>query len=333
MPARTQAPASPTLMPAPARFDLLVNSEAGTPRLPTELARALAADGGADLRVRATTADALAPRAGSATAHLAIARYDALQQLRAARPTAAIGVIAPLYTEELYVVVRADSPLRFIHELRGLRINTGPADGDRALTARALYQRMFDKPLPAAPGGTLDAGTALAQLARGGALDAVLLVGAQPDPAWAGLAAETRRGLKLLRVDPTAPASQRALQAYLPAQVRETDGTGPGAETLASMAFLVVSGQPDAEQTEGLGRLARSLCSQLSSLKSGGDAKWREVQPGLQLDAGWPPAAAAAAAWSQCGQAPKLATAPLTGNSSTPAATLTPNLPSTGARP
>jgi TRAP-type uncharacterized transport system substrate-binding protein len=35
-------------------------------------------------------------------------------------------VVLPLYNEELYFIVRADSPLNFVHEIRDSKINVGP---------------------------------------------------------------------------------------------------------------------------------------------------------------------------------------------------------------
>ena len=59
-------------------------------------------------------------------------------------------VILPLYNEEIYFVVRADSPLNYIHEIKDARINAGPNGSGTALTALTLYTSMFHTPLPKA---------------------------------------------------------------------------------------------------------------------------------------------------------------------------------------
>lgn len=300
----TSAIASPTLPALPTAagrpsFTLRVDAEAAATRLPRELSRALAADGDAQVRLRPSM-QAL-PHA-AASAGLAILRYDALQAASRARPMPALGIVAPLYTEELQVVVRADSPLRFIHQIEGRRIDIGAAQGARALTAQALYRQMFGRPLPPAAHVELNAAAALQRLVAGNAgIDAVLLVEAQPAAALAALPPGQRRQLRLLALAPGHPASRRALQTYLPATLREPGGAAM--PTVAAMSFLAVTGTPDADESKQLARLATTLCHSLPALQREGDAKWRALKPGLQLETGWPPAAATDAAWRACGAA------------------------------
>jgi hypothetical protein len=55
-------------------------------------------------------------------------------------------VILPLYNEELYFIVRADSPLNFVHEIRDSTINVGPLRSGTAMSATTLYRLMFERP-------------------------------------------------------------------------------------------------------------------------------------------------------------------------------------------
>jgi TRAP-type uncharacterized transport system substrate-binding protein len=211
-----------------------------------------------------------------------------------------------LYTEELYVIVRADSPLRYIHQLQGHRINIGPAKGARALTALTLYERMFGKPLPAAHRDSLDAATALQRLATRSAFDAIVLAQPEPSSLWNSLAPETRGALRLLSLDPRNPASQRALQEYLPATLHERASPSAAVSpipTLAAMAFLVANGTPNAAQHHALVSLTGSFCRALPALKRDGHPKWREVRAGQQLETPWMPDNDAASAWSSCADA------------------------------
>src|SRR4051794_36615103 len=57
-------------------------------------------------------------------------------------------VILPLYNEEIYFVVRADSPLNYIHEIKDKKINVGPVGSGTALSSTTLYRLMFNKPIP-----------------------------------------------------------------------------------------------------------------------------------------------------------------------------------------
>lgn len=294
-----QTPPSPArpLLPA---IDVHVDAEDGTrPRLPAELARALAADAAVDLRVRADGSG------GAAGPHLSIVRYDALAAIakQSYRPSQ-VAVIAPLYTEELFVVVRADSPLRTIDQLEGRRINLGPEFGDRALTASTVYRRMFGKAPPPARDAHLGAAAALEALANGDSLDAVLLVEPQPAATLNALTPATRRALRLLPLDPARPASRR-LQAYLPATLRSASINGLSTQavavpTVGAMAFLVSDGQRDEAQEQTLVRLVDSLCRVLPQLRRDGDPKWRELRPGQQLDTGWPVLRATESAWGRC---------------------------------
>ncbi|MEP7100531.1 MAG: TAXI family TRAP transporter solute-binding subunit [Burkholderiales bacterium] len=295
---RPSQAASPPATAALARssFELQVDAASATTRLPQELARALAADGGAELQIvptlRAVPDSVRSPG-------LAIVRYDALEASTRARPKPALAIVAPLYTEELQIVVRADSPLEFIHQIEGRRINIGTPLGPRALTAQTVYRQMFGRPVPPTPKGQLGEAPALLRLVAGDGIDAVVLVAAQPAAALDGLSLVQRRSLKLLRLAPQNPASRRALQTYLPATLRSP--AGAATPTLAAMSFLVTTGTPDADAAKALAQLSASLCRHLPELQRDGDAKWRELRAGLQLGTGWPQAGVAGAAWRACG--------------------------------
>lgn len=291
---RAGPPTTPSTLAA---LDIAVESEnKGTvPALAAELVAAVSSNAG----VKATAVTALSPVAS--VAPVSIVRYDALQDTALRGDSPPIRVIAPLYTEEVYVVVRADSPLQHLHQLRGRRINVGPEGGARALTALALYERMFGKPLPAAQRDRLDAATALQRLAERPSFDAVVLVQPEPDPLWGSLPPQTRGALRLLSLAPNHPASRRALQAYLPATLHaQAAPSAAPVPTLAAMAFLVANGNPDAAQREAIVALTRSLCRTLPALKRDGHPKWGEVRPGQQFETPWLPETSAAAAWSDC---------------------------------
>ena len=295
-PAPVAAPAlsragTPAVTPV---LDLIVSGEADADRrLPDELARALRADGGAELRVR-PAANVLAslfeaPDAAPRRPRVAIARYDALRAAHD-RP---LTIVAPLYTDEIRIAVRADSPLSFVHQLKGRRINIGPAGEARGSTAATLYRRLFDAPIPATADAGLDTRSALARLTGERTLDAVVLVAPGRSAPSEAAQAERRGEIKWLRLDLQQPSSKRALQAFLP--VLSGDGAA-----LASIAFLVTAQTTRPADAEALTRLAESLCRSLPALQRDGDPKWREVSAGLELPTGFPPARATQAAWSAC---------------------------------
>src|SRR5438128_3139170 len=73
-------------------------------------------------------------------------------------------VIMPLYNEEIYFVVRADSDLNYIHEIRGARINAGELGSGTALTTATLYRLMFNEAIPDAKANFLSNEDALVKL-------------------------------------------------------------------------------------------------------------------------------------------------------------------------
>ena len=52
-------------------------------------------------------------------------------------------MLTPLFPEEVLFIVRADSPLKYIHQLRGRRLSIGPVQGDGSHTVREIYRRLF----------------------------------------------------------------------------------------------------------------------------------------------------------------------------------------------
>jgi hypothetical protein len=310
MASTARSPSAPAPVPRPVLpavdvpvLDLIVEGEAGGPsRLAGELARALHADGGAELLIQPTSdvlAGLVAPSGGAAALpRLAIVRYDALRAAASAAPASSLAVVAPLYTEELRIAVRADSPLQFIHEIKGRRINIGPRTGARALTATTLYQRLFGASVPSTADGALDTRTALARLADSRTLDAVLLVAPGGSTEVESVPAALRQRIKWLRLDPRHPASRRALQIYLPATLQSA--AGAPVATLASVAFLVTTQAAQRADAEALARFVQAMCRSLPLLQRGGDAKWREVKAGLELPTGLPTAGATETAWRDC---------------------------------
>jgi hypothetical protein len=238
---------------------------------------------------------------------LALMRYESLQILRAIKNPAEgtidrLRIVMPLYTEEIYFIVRRDSPLTFIHQIEGARINVGIERSSRRLTVARLYEAMFDRTLPDGKVASLGDEEALKSLVYGRTVDVVVVVAAQPAKSLATLAPQISGSIKLLKLDPQHPASRRAIDVYLPATVRAANYRAwllDDTSTLATMAFLVSTGGA-ALDTESLEMFAQSLCRKLPLLRRDGHPKWREVQPGFEIDVGWAYSALAKAAFQAC---------------------------------
>jgi TRAP-type uncharacterized transport system substrate-binding protein len=284
---------------------LITDPASGTDAaIAADLARLVAADIGIELVIRSDVPfwrDDGAPR-------VAIARYEELRVAgHQAQPgearVDALRVLMPLYTEEIYVIARRDSPLTYLHDLRDARINVGPDGSSRWLAAARLYDRMFGAPMPLENVHALDDGDALTRLVVDKSLDAMLVVAAQPSKWLAELPPEMAREIKLLKLDREHPAGERAIGAYLPATVRAANygqWLTEDVPTLATMSFLITSEYTDPAAAKRLDSFTRALCRNLSDLRRDGHPKWREVQPGLEVDAGLPVSASARAVFQAC---------------------------------
>ena len=200
-------------------------------------------------------------------------------------------VIMPLYNEEIYFVVRSDSDLNYIHEIRNARINAGELGSGTALTTTTLFRLMFGAPIPDAKVSFLSNEDALVKLISDRSIDVVAVIGGQPTKLLVDMKPEARQYIKLLKLDPDQPASELALRTYFPATIRA--GSYPNLLTedlpgLAVKAFLVTYDYNLKQTKDVLTRFARSLCQNFPTLQDKGHPKWREVTLGLpDLGRGW----------------------------------------------
>jgi TRAP-type uncharacterized transport system substrate-binding protein len=229
-------------------------------------------------------------------ARLAIVRYEALDaanrsRARTGEGTDKLRIVTALYTEEIHVIARRDSPFNFIHEIRNAKLNVGPSTGSRGLTAARLYERMFGKPIPQANLSGFSDDEALVKLVNDKSIDAMIVVAGQPSAWLAEIPPQLASSIKLLKHDREHPAGQKAIEAYLPTTIRRqsysrwlTENT----PALATMTFLVGAEGTSTDALERFDLFTRSFCRDLDRLRSQGHPKWREVQVGLDIDTGWP---------------------------------------------
>src|SRR6476619_344465 len=144
-------------------------------------------------------------------------------------------VFMPLYREEIHFLVRKDSPLEYIHQIKGARIWMDAEKSGTYLTALNIYSKMFkERPAIVAPfvnptatgddEGTKTRRSALMVLSDPDfyksfpKIDVLVLVGGQPLKL---LAANIPDNLKLLKFDPNHPASAKLLQEYRRADIQK----------------------------------------------------------------------------------------------------------------
>lgn len=200
-------------------------------------------------------------------------------------------VIMPLYNEEIYFIVRADSEINYVHEIRGARINAGELGSGTALTTTTLYRLMFNEPLSDAKATFFSNEDALVKLITDKSVDVVAVVAGQPAKLLVDMRPEVREYIKLLKFDPNQPASKAALKTYFPATVHASNYPNLLTEDVAGLAvkaFLVTYDYNLKQTKDSLSRFARSLCENFKALQDKGHPKWREVQIALpSLGQGW----------------------------------------------
>jgi hypothetical protein len=276
-PATAATPAAPAAVPTPAPpaapvagLSFAWAPESGSaPPLVDELIRLVAAPAGLTLR---------APIANEPPA-LTLMRTDALLAARAANTP--LQVVAPLYTEQVQVLVRTDARWDYVSEIRDLRLNVGRADGARARTARALYQQLFGVPLPAAQANELDLDGALSALQqRGAPIDAIVVV--TESPIESQLQPAAQRLVRELTIE-----GRQGAVASLPAfsVSRRTNNDRP---RLSTTTYLVAPGAPPRAHDALLRTLAAALCRAQPQLQQQDSALLRGFKPNQQPDVGYP---------------------------------------------
>jgi len=200
-------------------------------------------------------------------------------------------VVMPLYNEEIYFVVRADSNLHYVHEIRNAKINVGELGSGTALTTATLYRLMFNEPIADSQATFLTNEDALVKLVSDKTIDVVAIVAGQPAKLLVDMKPEARELIRLLEFDPNQAASKAALKTYFPATVRASSYPNLLAQDLPGLAvraYLVTYDYNLKATKEYLTRFARSLCQNFSVLQEKGHPKWREVEMALpDLGRGW----------------------------------------------
>src|SRR5580765_4692780 len=200
-------------------------------------------------------------------------------------------VILPLYNEEIQFIVRQDSPLNYVHEIKDAKLNAGELGSGTALTTTTLYRLMFNGAIPQANASYLSNEAALVKLTTDKSVDVVAVIAGQPAKLLGDMTPDARKPIKLLKYDPNQPSSQAALKTYVATTVRASSYPNLLTEdipALAVKAYLVTYDFTLPATETYLRRFARSLCQNFSTLQEKGHPKWREVELALpDLGRGW----------------------------------------------
>ena len=201
-------------------------------------------------------------------------------------------VIMPLYNEEIYFVVRADSKLNFVHEIYNARINAGEMGSGTALTTSTLYRLMFGEALPEAHTTFLSNENALLKLTDDKTVDVVAIVAGQPAKLLADMKPEARQFIKLLKVDHSHPSTKAVLQDLFSGDGARGELSQPPdrgrSRVCGARRFSSPTTTTSRDTKKSLARLAESLCENFPKLTAKGHPKWKEVELALpELGRGW----------------------------------------------
>ena len=202
----------------------------------------------------------------------------------AARIINPLRVITPLYDEEVYFIVRADSPLTFIHEIADKKINIGKLGSGSAMTASTLYRLMFNKPMAEENVTTVGSEEALLKLVKDKSIDVVVTVSGQPAPIFLGMEPGVEKYFKFLKLDPSAPAAVNASSAYPLGTIRASSyprWLTTDTPTYAVKTFLVTYNYNEKPTIDALSRFGTSLCENFAKLQRDGHPKWKQVELNL----------------------------------------------------
>jgi uncharacterized protein len=263
----------------------------------TDLARIVAPD--ADIRLTVETATGTVAAltalglAGGGDLKLGVVPADVLRSMferadhgdaEAARIMRPLRVVVPLGRREVYFVVRADSPLQYVDQIRSARINVGPRTSGTAVTVGEVYRRLFGEPLPSANVSYLTNEEALVRLVTDRSVDVVAFVDGQPATLLAEMKPESRRFVRLLAFELAHPASATVVEAYPRTVIsaeRYPNLLEHDVPALSVQSYLVAN-DVQLRRTPGEAtRFAQALCRDLPELQSSGHPKWSEVRLAL----------------------------------------------------
>ncbi|WP_250510169.1 TAXI family TRAP transporter solute-binding subunit [Caballeronia sp. GACF4] len=199
-------------------------------------------------------------------------------------------LIMPLYDEEIYFVVRSDSPLKYIQEIKDKNISVGLLGSGTAQSSATLYRLMFGEPIADQNAQHYSNEDALAKLIVR-KIDVAVIVAGQPAKLFQDMNPELLQQIKLLRLDPAAPETARAKQTYFPATIRTSSYPNwiqEDTPTLTVKAFLVTYDYGLRGTVGAMSKFADSLCTNFDTLQASGHPKWKQVHLELPpLTKGW----------------------------------------------
>lgn len=131
--------------------------------------------------------------------------------------------VAPLHSEAIYFIVRADSPFHSVHDIESARINIGPPGSSGSMTVPLVFQLLFSKSISEQQVSQWPSETALIRLLTDRSVDVVAFVGTAQHKVLVDMKPDARKFVRLLPFDPGHSSAAAALSAYRSAILRASD--------------------------------------------------------------------------------------------------------------
>jgi uncharacterized protein len=228
-------------------------------------------------------------------AKLAIIQAGVMQALvndaNSANATAykSLRVVLPLFATELHYLVRADSEMNYLHDIKNAKINVGDVGGASNGTGpatEAVYRMMFGGAIPKNNVSEDSNEAALVKLVIDKTVDVVVVASGQPAPLIANMKPGANKFVKLLKFDANHPLGKQVTGAYMPATINAASYPNLLADNLTTIAvgaYLVTFDYTAKDTANTLARFARQLCQSLPTLQALGHPKWHSVSLNLPV--------------------------------------------------
>jgi uncharacterized protein len=278
---------------AAVEYKILTGTESGTYyAIGRDLAKLVAPSADIKLQVVSTggsvaNASLLASEPG---AKLAIIQAGVMQALvndtnsPNAKAHKSLRVVLPLFATELHYLVRADSEMNYLHDIKNAKINVGDVGGGAGPATEAIYRMMFSGAIPKNNVSEDSNEAALIKLVIDKTTDVVVVASGQPAPLIANMKPGANKFVKLLKFDGNHPLGKQVTGAYMPATINAASYPSLLADNLTTIAvgaYLVTFDYTAKDTANTLARFARQLCQSLPTLQALGHPKWQSVSLNL----------------------------------------------------
>jgi uncharacterized protein len=274
---------------AAVEYKILTGAESGTYyAIGRDLAKIVAAS--ADIKLQVVSTGGSVANAGllmsEPGAKLAIIQAGVMQALvnEGDPASKALRVVLPLFATELHYLVRADSDMIFLHDIKNAKINVGNVGGGAGPATEAIYRMMFGAAIPKSNVGEESNEAALIKLVIDKTIDVVVVASGQPAPLIANMKPGANKFVKLLKFDVNHPLGKQVTGAYTAAPINATSYPNLLTDNLTTVAvgsYLATYDYSAKDTASALARFARALCLKLPTLQVLGHPKWQEVSLNL----------------------------------------------------